>query len=487
MTTALKTSNRLIRLAALFAAILFFAPIALGQNLLSPRPLGGSSAQRLAPPPQRAVPVKRKSAPPAAAVPVWVEQGARRSQAVAPAKKAEKRKAAVKRKARKKARSKKRSRRNARNKARGRGTGGWRVRTDSIPTLQPDTFYATAKASERYAAIADAGGWPKIARPIRRGASGPAVEVLRKRLALEGELPATASTGTVWDEQLTDAVRNYQYRVGLRQNGSVDARTRKALNIPAALRFKQLASSAHRIAGSKFAFGSRYVVVNIPSASVEAVENGRVVRRYVAVVGDVKHRSPEVITRITHINLNPTWTVPVSIIKNEIIPKLRRDPGYLSRSRMKILDRRGKEIDPSTINWKTKKSVNFTLRQDSGRRNALGTLRINMPNNQAVYMHDTPSKRFFRRNYRFLSHGCVRVKNVYDLAVWLLRDTPGRWNKKAINRQVNRGKRRDVRLSSAVPVAWIYMTGWASSDGVVHFRDDIYKVDRIGGKRAARR
>ncbi|MCC2099259.1 MAG: L,D-transpeptidase family protein [Hyphomicrobiales bacterium] len=362
--------------------------------------------------------------------------------------------------------------------------GGWAIRTDKIPALEPETFYATAKAAERYASIADRGGWPKIPRALRRGSSGSAVAVLRQRLAIEGELPAAASNSTHWDDQLTQAVRNYQYRVGLRQTGSVTGKTLKALNISAAQRFKQLASSAHRIAGSRFPFGRRYVAVNIPSAAAEAVENGRVVRRYVVVVGDVKHRSPQVITRITHVNLNPTWTVPTSIIKNEIIPRMRRDPGYLSRSRIRILDGSGKEINPSSVNWSSNAAARYTLRQDSGRRNALGTIRIQMPNSQAVYMHDTPSKRFFRRDYRFLSHGCVRVQGVYDLAEWLLRDTPGGWSKRKINKYIG-GKRRDVRLASPVPVAWIYMTGWASSNGVVHFRDDIYDVDRIGGGRTA--
>jgi len=355
-----------------------------------------------------------------------------------------------------------------------------------IPALEPETFYATAKAAERYAAIADQGGWPRVPRRLRRGSSGPAVAILRRRLAIEGELPEAAANATHWDDQLTRAVRNYQYRVSLRQTGSVAAKTLKALNIPAALRFKQLASSAHQIAGSQFAFGRRYVVVNIPSAAAEAVEDGRVVRRYVVVVGDVKHKSPQVITRITHVNLNPTWTIPTSIIKNEIIPRMRRDPGYLSRSKIRILDGRGKEINPAAINWSSVRATRYTLRQDSGRRNALGTIRIQMPNKLAVYMHDTPSKRYFRRDYRFLSHGCVRVQGVYDLASWLLRDTPGRWSKRKINKYIG-GKRRDIRLAQAVPVAWVYMTGWASSDGVVHFRNDVYNVDRIGGGTIANR
>ena len=156
-------------------------------------------------------------------------------------------------------------------------------------------------------------------------------------------------------------------------------------------------------------------MVNLPSTSVEAVENGRVVHRYVAIVGDPEHPSPEISAHIQVVNLNPTWTVPTSIIKKEIIPRMQRDPGYLTRAKIRILDGSGKEINPKSVNWSTERAANYTLRQDSGAGNSLGSIRIGMPNKLAVYMHDTPSKGLFGADYRFLSHGCVRVQGVYDL------------------------------------------------------------------------
>ena len=161
-------------------------------------------------------------------------------------------------------------------------------------------------------------------------------------------------------------------------------------------------------------------MVNLPSTSVEAVENGRVVHRYVAIVGDPEHPSPEISAQIQVINLNPTWTVPISIIKKEIIPRMQRDPGYLTRAKIRILDGSGQEINPKSVNWSTERAANYTLRQDSGAGNSLGSIRIGMPNKLAVYMHDTPSKGLFGADYRFLSHGCVRVQGVYDYAAWLL-------------------------------------------------------------------
>jgi murein L,D-transpeptidase YcbB/YkuD len=352
------------------------------------------------------------------------------------------------------------------------------------PSFTADTFYATAKASERYHAIAQAGGWPTVTA-LKPGAKGKAVAALRKRLAIEGDLAESKAAGESFDSDLKEAVMRFQDRNGLRKTGVVGGGTLRALNISAAARFKQLVSSAQRMAGYMFSFGDRYVVVNIPSASVEAVQGGVVVRRYVAVVGDVEHPSPETVAKIQAINLNPTWTVPTSIIKNEIIPKMQKDPGYLSRANIRVLTGSGKEVHPGAINWGTEQATNYILRQDSGRGNALGDIRIAMPNKDAVYMHDTPSKSFFGRDYRFLSHGCVRVQGVYDLAAWLAEPVKGNWDKKAISSKIATGAREDIKLPAAVPVAWVYLTGWASRDGVVHFRPDVYGLDTVGPGDAA--
>ena len=354
----------------------------------------------------------------------------------------------------------------------------WALSDDPTPSFQPETFFATAAASERYAKIVDAGGWPKVPASVGPKSKGAAVAALRRRLTIEGDPHEAVGPGDHWDAQLAAAVKHFQARNGLRQTGVVSGATLRAINTTAQVRFKQLASSSQRLAGVQFPFGERYVVVNIPSAAVEAVENGQVVKRYTAVVGDVDHRSPEVATRISAVNLNPTWTLPTSIIKNEIIPKMRRDPGYLARSRIKILDGRGTVIDPRSINWSTEKAVNYTLRQDSGTHNALGSIRIQMNNKHAVYMHDTPSKGYFNRDYRFLSHGCVRVQGVYDLAAWLLQGS-GNWDRASLMAQIGKD-RQDLRLAKPVPVVWVYMTGWASADGAVHFADDVYQVDTIG-------
>ncbi len=274
-------------------------------------------------------------------------------------------------------------------------------------------------ASERYLAIAEAGGWPTIPRgSYSAGANGPAIVALRRRLALSGDLPEQAAGGTGFDASVTAAVKRFQMRHGLRQTGVVSGRTLDEMNVSAWQRFKQLASSAQRVAGSTFAFGPRYLVVNIPSASVEAIENGVVTRRYIAVVGKPDRASPTVETRVTTVNLNPTWTVPTSIIKKDIIPKMQKDPGYLARARIRMLDGSGQQIDPKSISWASERATNFTLRQDPGAGNSLGQVRIDMPNKLAVYMHDTPSKNLFARDERFpllglrQGAGCARARRL---------------------------------------------------------------------------
>ena len=361
--------------------------------------------------------------------------------------------------------------------------------TEPEPTLQPNTFFATAKASERYGAIVDAGGWPTDIGALHPGTRGREVEKLRKRLAIEGDLDAQHSTGQIWDGSLTEAVKRFQARMGLKETAIVAGATLKAINVPASVRFRELASSADRLAGLNFPFGDRYVVVNIPSTSVEAVENGRVFHRYVAIVGGAEHPSPEISAHIQAVDLNPTWTVPTSIIKKEIIPRMKRDPGYLSREKIRILDGSGQEIDPKAIDWSSERAANYTLRQDSGAGNSLGSIRINMPNKLAVYMHDTPSKRLFGADYRFLSHGCVRVQGVYEYAEWLLQGTPGGpngvWDKAAMEAKVKEGAPIDIRLIKPVPVIWVYLTGWSNGDGPANFRDDVYGLDAVGVAQAS--
>lgn len=354
---------------------------------------------------------------------------------------------------------------------------------DSTPTLGPQTLETTQKALETYKDYATQGGWAVDLPALKPSAHGEAVAKLKQHLRIEGDLPPQAPQppSDRWDNALTAAVKHFQARMGLRQTGIVSGETRAELNVTVEERVAALQASIARLSLLHPDFSHRYVVVNLPSTAVEAVEEGRVAYRFAAIVGDPKHPSPEIAAHITEVNLNPTWTVPISIIKKEIIPHMRKDPKYLSRERIRILDAEGHQIDPSTLDWTSQRAANYILRQDSGAGNSLGSIRIDMPNIHAVYMHDTPKKNLFGRDFRFLSHGCVRVQGVYDYAAWLLQETPGpegkdHWDKPALMSKVSTHARYDIKLAHPIPVYWVYLTGWASTDGVVHFRRDVYDI-----------
>ena len=196
------------------------------------------------------------------------------------------------------------------------------------------------------------------------------------------------------------------------------------------------------------------------------------------IVGQIDKPSPTLSVFITAIDLNPTWTVPLSITKNEIIARMRKDPNYLSRMHMRVLGAHDQSIDPQSIDWSSDRSPNFTVRQDAGAWNALGYLKIDMPNPYSVYMHDTDTRNLFAADYRFDSHGCTRVDNVRDLAAWILQDGPPGWDRAAIDAGIASGVSKVVNLPHKIPVAWVYLTGWVEHDGTVEFRDDVYKHDQ---------
>lgn len=359
---------------------------------------------------------------------------------------------------------------------------------DPRPTLGPGTFVATLNAAERYGAIIEAGGWPIVPNALtlaKPGERAPGLAALRKRLVASQDLAPEHESGDILDESVAAALRRFQFRHGLPETGLVGPRTLAQLNVPAATRLRQIQASSARLLGSRFPFGDRYVTVNIPSATVEAVQGGVVHRRYVAIVGKTDRPSPQVATRITTVNFNPTWTVPASLVRKDIIPHMRKDPGYMARIKIRMYDGAGQEVDPATIDWSTERAVNYMLRQDSGTENSLGEIRLDMPNKHAVYMHDTPSKRLFAKTSRLQSSGCVRVAGVKDLARWLLDGSPGpdgpgsHWGSAEIDAAIAVGKRADAKLAKPVPVAWVYLTGYASPDGTVHFRDDVYGLDAL--------
>jgi murein L,D-transpeptidase YcbB/YkuD len=215
------------------------------------------------------------------------------------------------------------------------------------------------------------------------------------------------------------------------------------------------------------------------------IENGVAVSRHTAVVGKPDRPSPDVNSKIVEVNFNPYWTVPVSIVRRDLIPKMQAEPDYLEKNLIRIIDKGGNELTPSQINWYSEEAVNYRFKQDPGELNSMGSIRINFPSAHGVYMHDTPSKNLFGEDFRFHSSGCVRVQNVRELVNWLLVETAG-WSRPEIDQVIKSGERKDAKVQRPVPLYWVYVTAWATPDGVVQFRDDIYNRDGLGPTAASR-
>ena len=346
------------------------------------------------------------------------------------------------------------------------------------PTFDEGTAQRIRDAALSYSDLAVRGGWPVIPAEAKfaLGVPGPHDDLLRQRLILSDDLAADKASGP-FDEVVAEAVKRFQVRHGLAATATVTPRTLAALNVPVQKRIRQLEASLERIENMKFQFGQRYVVVNLPAAFAEAVENDKVVRRYRVIVGKTEKPSPTLTAEITGVILNPTWTVPSSIAKTEISAHMRKDPGYLARMHMDVLDAHDNPIDPRSVDWSGTRTPNFTVRQQNGAWNALGAVKIDMPNPYSVYMHDTNQRNLFSDDYRFDSHGCSRVDNVRDLAAWLLQEEMSKWNRAAIDAAIATGQHQEIALPKKVPVAWIYLTAWMTRDQTIQFRNDIYDQD----------
>jgi L,D-transpeptidase YcbB len=358
----------------------------------------------------------------------------------------------------------------------------------SLPTLSPSTVQTTEQAIGQYEAIVARGGWSSVpsGQSLRLGNRQPSVQALRQRLAASGDLEVNAGIGDIYDSYVEAGVRRFQARHGLTVDGVVREQTFNGLNVPAAVRLNQLKVNLVRLRSLSGNLGPRFVVCNLPAAQIEAIENGVAVSRHIGVVGKPDRPSPDIQSKITEINFNPFWTVPNSIVRRDLIPKMQEEPDYLTKNRIHIFDPRGSELQPQQINWYSEEAVNYRFKQDPGDFNSLGTIRINFPNPYAVYMHDTPFKNVFGEDFRFHSSGCVRVQNVRELVNWLLADTAG-WSRQDIDAVIKSGERKDAKLARPVPLYWVYVTGWATPDGIVQFREDIYSRDGAGAVAATTR
>jgi murein L,D-transpeptidase YcbB/YkuD len=351
--------------------------------------------------------------------------------------------------------------------------------TTKTPILSPLTLPAMEQAIFAYQDLAARGGWNSVPadKELRIGMRDPNVVELRRRLISSGDLRQTSGDAAAFDSYVQAAVKRFQERHGIPADGVVGAGTLKALNVPAHVRLSQLQANLERIKAMGVPTG-RYIMVNVPGAQIEAVENGTVMTRHTAIVGKVDRQTPLLSSTIYAVNFNPFWTVPASIIKKDLIPKMQKEPSYLRDHNIRIYNQQGIELQPEQVNWYSDEATDYMFKQDPGDQNSLGNMKLSFHNPHQVYMHDTPAKNLFGSDYRFESSGCVRVHNVRELVSWVLRDNG--YNLAMVDQTVRSGERLDVDVVNPPSIYTVYFTAWTTGDGIVHFRDDIYNLDAQG-------
>ena len=354
-----------------------------------------------------------------------------------------------------------------------------------VPMLSPGSSEAMLGAVAMYEEIVAGGGWQQLPiRSLKKGAKGEAVQALRQRLVAENYLPFDtlgSENSSLYDDELAEAVRAFQINHGVLPSGIVAEKTLAQLNVSAETRLAMLRENAARVDAYAQGLGAFAILVNIPAAQLETVERGRVYSRHNIVVGKPERPSPALASKVSDINFNPYWKIPASIVAKDIVPKYIEDPTYLEANRIRVFDSvGGPEIDPLLVDWDVTPPDRFFFRQDPGDQNSLGLVKINFPNEHMVYMHDTPHRELFGRNVRFESSGCVRIDQVATVVKWILDRSGSPVDETQYEMLIASAEPYDQQIDNGPDIRWVYLTAWATEDGRVNFRNDVYGLDGTG-------
>jgi murein L,D-transpeptidase YcbB/YkuD len=334
--------------------------------------------------------------------------------------------------------------------------------------------YRTFAAGDRWASVPDG---PLLRRPM----VDPSVALLRARLAATGDLPAEARQGEPFDSTVRGAVRRFQARHGLAVDGVVGPATRRALNVPATARLRQIEINLERLRWSPDKTAGRVILINIADFRLEVIEHGQPVMAMRVVAGKPYWHTPVFTAQMTYLVLNPSWNVPPEITTSEVLPGVGRDPGYLARLGLNVLSGWGRSlrvVDPGSVDWRAVNTATspYRFQQPPGPTNPLGRIKFMLPNPFHVYLHDSPARELFAQPVRAFSHGCIRVEEPLDLALYALRGSRS-WTHEALLAAIATGGEQTICLREPLDVTFLYLTAWADEEGRLQFREDVYDRD----------
>ncbi|QDH79381.1 L,D-transpeptidase family protein [Echinicola soli] len=363
---------------------------------------------------------------------------------------------------------------------------------ESLVSLWPryQVYKSMRRTMKRYFRLAEAmeEPWDKLrGKTIKVNEESRLIPEVRKRLQYWNDLEADNSGEEErYDSSLFDGVRYFQKRNGLEADGIIGKDTYTALNESPASLIRKVAVNMERMRWlPDTVLNGRFVMVNIANFQLDYLQDNGLDTVFTSkvIVGKEYHTTPVFNGEMAYIVLSPTWTVPSSIIRREMIPKIKKDVSYLSRNHFKILTYSGKEVSPSSIDWSKASAGNFPymIRQSPGTFNSLGQVKFIFPNKHNVYIHDTPVKSLFSRDLRAFSHGCIRIQKPAEFAAVLL-EGDHKWNLESIRAGMESGRETTVLLKKKVPVVLIYLTLWTDPAGKTYLRKDIYERDEAIAK-----
>lgn len=353
------------------------------------------------------------------------------------------------------------------------------------PMREPVNRYYTLLKDQlrRFRSIEKQGGWPNIdigKKTFVEGDTGSVLLDVQKTLLILGDLKAVDTTG-IFTDSLTTAIKRFQHRMGLKESGKLDAVTATELNRPVSFRIRQIMVNMERLRWAPTEMEPNMLLVNIPEFKLHVFDQGKQLWMCNVVVGKEATKTSIFKGNLSYVVLNPYWVVPNNILRNEILPRLKQNPGYLARNNMEVVSG-DKVIDPYSVRWSAYSNhVPYTIRQKPGKSNSLGKVKFLFPNSYSIYLHDTPSKGLFGESRRAFSHGCIRVAEPERLALHVLKDTPS-WNLEKLESVWATQSEKWITVRPSIPVYIVYFTAWVDQTGQLNFRSDLYGLDKTLAK-----